>query len=103
MGAMLQEVVPSTCAFADPSSRADHFRRHGIEVGALSEMDYERWHPEFMSAEPTPHVVDGVRHSNGDNIRYGKQSGLFAVTRKGGIIKTFFKPDTFLARSPKQP
>lgn len=79
--------------FADSGSRADHFQRHGSEFGASSEDEYERMAREYLNAEASISVLDYIRRGNGDIIRYNRVSQAFAVMRKDGIIRTFFKPD----------
>ncbi len=48
---------------------------------------------EYLNAEASISVLDYIRRGNGDIIRYNRVSQAFAVMRKDGIIRTFFKPD----------
>ena len=85
--------MPIARAFADSGSRADHFQRHGSEFGASSEDEYERMAREYLNTEASISVLDCIRLGNGDIIKYDIASQAFAVMRKDGIIRTFFKPD----------
>jgi len=79
--------------FVDASSRADHFKRHGGDFGASSEQAYESLARQFLNGPLGATILEGVRRSNGDVIRFDRVTQTFAVMRVDGIIKTFFKPD----------
>jgi hypothetical protein len=79
--------------FADKGSRADHFTRHGADFGASSEAAYELLAIQFMNGGLSATIIEGVRRSNGDLIRFDRTTQAFAVMRSDGIIRTFFKAD----------
>lgn len=82
--------------FVDAASRADHFKRHGADFGATSEQAYESMARQFLNGPLSVTIVEGVRRSNGDVIRFDRVTQAFAVMRADGVIKTFFKPDPWI-------
>jgi pyocin large subunit-like protein len=79
--------------FASPSDRADHFKKHGMDFGATSQVEYEQMAVAFLNRRKGAHIFVGTRRSNGDIIRFDRISQAFAVMGHNGIVKTFYKPD----------
>ncbi|HEV2288629.1 MAG TPA: RHS repeat-associated core domain-containing protein [Candidatus Acidoferrales bacterium] len=82
--------------FADDSSLAAHFEKHGAEFGAKSEGEYEALAKDFLSGPKLEGVLEKVR-PNGDILRYNPATNEFGVISKSGAIRTFFKPTNGLA------
>jgi pyocin large subunit-like protein len=84
--------VPYTRGFRDPGYLADHFLRHGIDVGATNETEYELLADSFLGAPLAPGVQEGFRR-NGDILRYNIITEEFGVLSRDGFIKTYYKPN----------
>lgn len=80
--------------FAGLGSRADHFKSHRDDFPtAASDLDYERMAKAFLTAALSATLLECVRSSNGDVIRFNTVTQEFAVMRADGVIKTFYKAD----------
>jgi filamentous hemagglutinin len=79
--------------FATLWKRSDHWYDHQTEFPEIAdEVEYERCAVEFLNAPLGPTMVEGVRSSNGDTIRYDRATQNFAVMQDDGMIRTFFRP-----------
>jgi filamentous hemagglutinin len=81
--------------FEDEASKADHFQRHGSDFGAKTADEYEKMARDFLNAPldaSVGNVLECVRRGNGDTIRSDTTSEAFAIMRRDGTIRTFYKP-----------
>ncbi len=63
--------MPYTVGFANMSRLADHFTRHALLLGTASLAAYEQQADDFMgNPNPPPEIVECIRQSEGDKIRY---------------------------------
>jgi filamentous hemagglutinin len=82
--------------FDDEASKADHFQRHGGDFDARTAEEYEKMARDFLNAPldtSAGSVLECVRRSNGDTIRFDTITEAFAIMRSDGIIRTFYKPE----------
>lgn len=78
---------------------ADHFGRHGADVGASTEAEYVKAAQELLRkarSEGLPTKVD----SRGDTLVFDPESELFGVYRQDGKARTIYRPDD--GRSPRE-
>lgn len=68
-----------------------HFKKHGAEFPFGSEEAYVRAALSFVTSPP-PGTLSVVQ-SDGDHVFYHPGENYFAVTRRDGKIRTFFRPD----------
>ena len=81
-------------AFAYMRKRSDHWYDHYAEFPEIAnETEYEQRAAEFLNAPLSPTMVESVRPSDGDTIRYDRVTENFAVMRTDGVIRTFFRPN----------
>src|SRR5579863_1970535 len=79
--------------FAFAWKRSDHWYDHHEEFPEIAdENEYERRAAEFLNAPLGPTMVECVRSSDGDTIRYDRATENFAVMQDDGTIRTFFRP-----------
>jgi RHS repeat-associated protein len=78
--------------FADSTTLAEHFKKHGAEFGFTSESEYLAGAQKFVASEGTEGVLSKVR-ANGDIVLYNSSTNEFAVVSRDEIIRTYFKPD----------
>jgi hypothetical protein len=88
------DIIPAgrMVRFGSRLLRSEHFIKHGAEFASKSASQYERAASRFMSGRPARGTMEAVR-KNGDIIRYNPKTEEFAVMRKDGTIRTYFKPD----------
>jgi pyocin large subunit-like protein len=82
--------------FEDEASKADHFQRHGSDFGAKTADEYEKMARDFLNVPLdvfAGSVLECTRRGNGDTIRFDTITEAFAIMRRDGIIRTFYKPD----------
>ncbi len=88
----------------DPLFRLDHYGNHGSDFSVIDAYDYESQARDFLNK---PLVSGGdieeCTRSNGETVRYDKNTNEFAVVRANGIIKTYFKPMMYSAAPPGTP
>jgi len=87
-------VLTYATGFQDAASRADHFANHGSDFGATSEVEYEAMAVAFLNSPVRGTILQGIR-SNGDVVRFNTATEAFAVMRRDGVIRTYFKPDPY--------
>lgn len=79
--------------FATSWKRSDHWYDHHAEFPEIAdEVEYERCAAEFLNAPLGPKMVEGVRSSDGDTVRYDPVTQNFALMQEDGTIRTFFRP-----------
>jgi filamentous hemagglutinin len=74
--------------------RSDHWYDHYAEFPEIAnEVEYEQRAAEFLNAPLGPTMLENVRISDGDTIRYDRATENFAIMRPDGVIRTFFRPN----------
>ena len=84
--------MPLTNGFADAISRQDHFKRHGGGFGATTAKEYEALADAFLGSPLASSILECVRLSNADIVRYNPITDEFGILSAQRIIKTYFKP-----------
>lgn len=70
---------------------AEHFDKHGREVGAASEADYLRMAQALRDAS-VGGSVEELKRDDGVTCRFDRASGYFLAFNDDGTIRTFFRP-----------
>jgi len=74
--------------------RSDYWYAHCTEFPEIAnEAEYERCAADFLNGPIGPTMVERVRASDGDIIRYDRATENFAIMRPDGVIRTFFRPN----------
>lgn len=77
--------------FANPTERALHFARHGADLGAADEYDYERIADAFMFNVLSGDVKECIRPNALDRLRYRETKRHFGVAVvASNIIRTMY-------------
>lgn len=90
-GGDIPKAPPAAKTWANPSTLADHFDRHGADFQARNAEDYARLAWEFLQRgrrEGWPAKVD----DDGTVRVYDRRTRSFGAYRKDGRTRTFFKP-----------
>ena len=89
------EPVPSQNGrgFRGAAQLADHFARHGADVGASTPEAYVALAQALRDAAPGGDVLEIVRPVDGVISRFDRRSGAFGAYDPDGTIRTFFKPE----------
>jgi hypothetical protein len=73
--------------------RSNHWYDHCTEFPEIAdEVEYERRAAEFLNAPLSPTMVECLRSSDGDTVRYDRVTENFAIMEAEGTIRTFFRP-----------
>lgn len=72
---------------------ADHFARHGDEVGAATEHEYEALADAFVGGPLGPETIEVARINDKSILRYNPVTNEFGVLAANRVIRTYFKPD----------
>jgi hypothetical protein len=87
---MLLSYILRIVPFANATSRAIHFARHGHEFGAKSELEYERMTDKFMATPKRPNLSERVNLTGThDRIRLEGITRHFGVAYNGVTLRTF--------------
>ncbi|MBI5167995.1 MAG: hypothetical protein HZA61_00765 [Candidatus Eisenbacteria bacterium] len=70
---------------------AEHFQKHGREVGAANEADYLRMAQALRDAAAGGNVEE-LKRDDGVTCRFDRASGCFLAFNDDGTIRTFFRP-----------
>ena len=70
---------------------ADHFYRHGEQVGCTTKEGYAAKAVTFANRVDRKNCVSFV-DGKGSTYKFNKKSGDFAVITKDGYVVTYFKP-----------
>lgn len=81
--------MPLTRGFATKLDLADHFQKHGREMGAATEQEYEQLADAFLGSPVRPPVVECERR-NGDRVRCNPDTNEFGVIARSGVIRTYY-------------
>ncbi|HTC93412.1 MAG TPA: RHS repeat-associated core domain-containing protein [Terriglobales bacterium] len=79
--------------FANGALLESHFADHGTDFGAKTKAEYEQQASKFLNGPRGSGVLEKIRPSNGDIVRYNPATEEFGVARADGTIRTYFKPD----------
>lgn len=95
---------PARRTWGSPATLADHFQRHGADVGARDAEDYARKAWEFRQRAKAGELLVKVDEEGVQRV-FDPRSGLFAAYNRDGTTKTFFKPEsrTYFERQPGRP
>ncbi len=77
--------------FRSRAHLAEHFAKHGAEMGASSAADYLR-QAQSLRDRPAGGDVLELRRADGAVCRFDRASGAFLAANADGTIRTFFKP-----------
>lgn len=84
---------PNGRGFRGAAQLADHFARHGADVGASTPEAYVALAQALRDAAPGGDVLEIVRPVDGVISRFDRRSGAFGAYDPDGTIRTFFKPE----------
>jgi len=79
--------------FRGAAQLADHFARHGADVGANTPEAYVALAQALRDAPAGGDVLEIVRPVDGVISRFDRRSGAFGAFDRDGTIRTFFKPE----------
>lgn len=85
--------MPYTHGFRRAYLRNEHFDKHGAEVGAIDEEDYERLADEFLGGPLLDTMNECIRRIDNYRIRWDRRSNLFGVLSGDSYILTFYLAD----------
>jgi pyocin large subunit-like protein len=94
--------IPASESWANPSTLADHFARHGADFGATSAEDYASQASQFLQRaqqEGLPTKID----SNGIIRVYDPETNTFGSYNPNGTTRTFYKPPAGINYWSRQP
>ncbi len=75
--------------FRTEEQLADHYERHGIEMGFEDEEAYVAGANRVISSPDALHKLEA---EDGDDVYYLEESNEFVVVSKQGYIRTYFEP-----------
>lgn len=84
--------MPLTNGFADAISLQNHFKKHRNDFHARDAVQYEAMADTFLGSSLTPDVLECIRASNGDIVRYNSITDEFGILSSSNTIKTYYKP-----------
>ncbi len=79
--------------FRGSAQLADHFARHGADVGASTPEAYVALAQALRDATVGGDILEIVRPVDGVISRFDKRSGAFGAYDADGTIRTFFRPE----------
>lgn len=85
--------APRGRGFRGPAQLADHFARHGADVGASTPEAYVARAQALRDATVGGDVLEIVRSVDGVISRFDRRTGAFGAYDADGTIRTFFKPE----------
>jgi hypothetical protein len=85
--------APTGRGFRGPAQLADHFARHGSDVGASTPEAYVALAQGLRDATVGGDVLEVVRSVDGVISRFDRRTGAFGAYDPDGTIRTFFKPE----------
>lgn len=91
--------MPYTLGF-DPAELADHFTRHGHDVGATTKEEYEALADAFLGAPRDNKTQECTRLHSGDVLRFRSSTQEFGILTSQRIIRTYYKPHPCGPRYP---
>lgn len=76
--------------FRTKEQLADHFERHGVEMGFEDEDAYVEGANRVISS---PDALHKLQAEDGDDVYYIEETNEFVVVSGDGYIRTYFEPD----------
>ena len=73
------------------STLADHFRRHGEQMGCPTKDSYNAHAVSFSNTVDRKNCVSFI-DKHGSTYKYNKKTNTLAIITKDGIVITYFKP-----------
>ena len=78
--------------WADRTKLADHFARHGDDVGAATEAEYVQRAQDFLSRARSENLPMKVAQDGTIRV-FDPETEVFASYTRDGLTRTIFKPD----------
>ena len=70
---------------------ADHFRRHGAQMGCDTKESYAAHAVKFANTVDRQNCIS-YKDKRGTTYKYNVKTNTFAIITKKGIVVTYFKP-----------
>ena len=83
----------------------EHYAKHGVEFGHISELDYLRLAQELRDLPPGGPILE-ARRPNGEFSRFDRRKGYFGAYNPDRTIRTFFIPndgERYFRRQARRP
>lgn len=84
---------PYTNGFATAAKLTEHFVKHQGLLGVATEADYLARADAFLGAPLPGDVLECVRASDGDCLRFRISTQEYGVLRTDGFIRTYYMCD----------
>jgi hypothetical protein len=75
--------------FSDEDLLTDHFVKHGAEVGANSEVEYEAQAGQFLTEQNNQDIQEKLDY-HGNTIRFNAKTKEFGILGPSGKIRTYY-------------
>lgn len=76
--------------FRNSDALADHYEKHGREMGFASASEYEAAASAVVN---DPRALHKLEAEDGDDVYYVEETNDFVIVSKTGYIRTYFRPD----------
>jgi len=83
------KVVTKELSFRSDDQLADHYEKHGIEMGFDSADAYLEAANDVIADEDALHKTEA---EDGDDVYYLEETNEFVIVSKDGYIRTYFYP-----------
>lgn len=83
--------IAGGAGFRDSRHLHQHFLKHGMEFGSVSQQQYLGLAQALRDARPAGKILE-MRRGDGRTCRFDRGSGAFMVFDSDGTIRTFFRP-----------
>lgn len=81
--------IPRQYFFRNAKLLAQHYEKHGIEMGFASEEEYEAAASDVIN---NPSALHKKEKEDNDEVYYVEDTNEFAVLSEDGYIRTYFNP-----------
>lgn len=78
--------------FRDAGHLEEHFRKHGVEFGSITRIEYLRRAQLLRDRPAGGEVLESVRE-DGVVTRFDRREGSFLAFDRDRVIRTFFRPN----------
>lgn len=96
--------MPYTLGFVDDVEWVEHFLNHGADFGAATKDDYLRMADEFLGGPLGADTLECFRQrhdgTQGDRIRFNRDTEAFGVLSRDNVIRTYYVPDPLEHKEP---
>ena len=86
---VVEEVTVAEVTFRNQKLLAQHYDKHGIEMGFASAEEYELAAYKVIIHPDTLHKIEA---EDGDDVYYREETNEFVVVSQDGYIRTYFNP-----------